>query len=459
MMSDHFTTTIIACATPPGRGGVAVIRLSGPQAKDIATQLVKKNLPTRLAACVTFFDSQGEAIDSGLALYFQGPASYTGEDVVELHSHGSPTIVELIIQAAMHYGAEMAGPGAFTQRAFLHGKMDLFQAEAVASLIDAESAMAAKAAVRSLQGVFSEQVHALVAALTQVRVQVEAGIDFSEEDIDHESQKAINQQIGRLLADIQPLIVRTQQGKKLSEGLRVVLAGPANAGKSTLYNYFTGEDDAIVTAEPGTTRDVLRQSVRLGASGVVIELLDTAGIRDTEGMIEQIGIARSKQHIADADIVLLVLSATTYREGDFERFINKSLNFSDLSGNICLVLNQCDTVDAIESRELAAHAMGFYISAKTGQGIAALVEALSAHCLGDLGASETTFIARARHVEALRCAEVALQSALRNSQDNGAVEIGAEHLRIAQDALGQITGEMTSDDLLGEIFGAFCIGK
>jgi tRNA modification GTPase len=459
MMSDHSSATIIACATPPGRGGVAVIRLSGSQAQDIATTLVKKSLPKRIATCVTFFDAAGEAIDSGLALYFQGPASYTGEDVVELHSHGSPTIVELIIQAALHYGAEMAGPGAFTQRAFLHGKMDLFQAEAVASLIDAESAMAAKAAVRSLQGVFSEQVHTLVAALTQVRVRVEAGIDFSEEDIDHESQSLINQQIGRLLADMAPLIIRTQQGKKLSEGLRVVLAGPTNAGKSTLYNYFTGEEDAIVTAEPGTTRDVLRQCVRLGTSGVVIELLDTAGIRDTEGMVEQMGIARSKQHVAEADVVLLVLSASTYQEGDFERFINNSLNFSGLSGNICLILNQCDTVDTIISRELEAHAMGFYISAKTGQGVAPLIDALSAHCLGDLGASETTFIARARHVEALRRAQSALQLALDNGQGGGAVEIGAEHLRIAQDALGQITGEMTSDDLLGEIFGAFCIGK
>lgn len=458
-MGNHATTTIVACATPPGRGGVAVVRLSGPEAIEIATRLVKKVLPKRQATCVTFFDVQGEAIDSGLALFFQGPASYTGEDVVELHSHGNPTIVELIIEAALHYGAEMAGPGAFTQRAFLQGKIDLFQAEAVASLIDAESATAAKAAVRSLQGVFSQQVHALVAALTQVRVRVEACIDFAEEDIDHESQTIINQQIEQLLVDIKPLIMGTQQGKKLGDGLRVVLAGPTNAGKSTLYNHFIGEDDAIVTAEPGTTRDVLRQSVRLGSSGLVIELLDTAGIRDTEGMIEQMGIARSKQYIADADIILLVMSATTYREGDFGRFTDKSLNFSGLHDNMCWVLNQCDAVSNVESKELAAHNAGFYISAKTGQGIQAVTEYLSTYCLQDLGSSETTFIARARHVKALDRAEAALQSALAHGQRDAAVEIGAEYLRIAQDALGQITGEMTSDDLLGEIFGTFCIGK
>ena len=458
MMSDH-ATTIIACATPPGRGGVAVIRLSGPQSLDIATKLVKKTLSPRLATCVSFYDAQGEVIDSGLAIYFQGPASYTGEDVVELHGHGSPTVVALIIEAARHYGAELAGPGAFTQRAFLQGKMDLFQAEAVASLIDAESAMAAKAAVRSLQGVFSEAVHQLVAALTQVRVWVEASIDFSEADIDHESQRAINQQIAQLLTELKPLIVRTQQGKKLSEGLRVVLAGPTNAGKSTLYNYFTGEEDAIVTAEAGTTRDVLKQGVRLGTSGVMIELLDTAGIRDTEGMVEKIGIARSKQHIAEADRIILLLSAGTYEEGDFARFCNKSLNFSGLGDNMCVVLNQCDSHPTVRSSELEAHPMGFYISAKTGQGVEALIKALAQHCQKDLGASETAFIARARHVEALRRAEAALQSAWDNSQQGGGIEISAEYLRIAQDALGQITGEMTSDDLLGEIFGAFCIGK
>ncbi|MBT4885173.1 MAG: tRNA uridine-5-carboxymethylaminomethyl(34) synthesis GTPase MnmE [Legionellales bacterium] len=451
--------TIIAPATPSGRGGVAVVRVSGPKTKQIQVKLIKKQCKPRYATYAYFHDAGGEVIDSGLCLFFEGPASYTGEDVLELHCHGSPTVVNLIIKAALEFGAELAGPGEFTQRAFLNGKLDLFQAEAVASIIEADSEIAVKSANRSLQGVFSSEINFQVKKLTELRVYIEAGLDFVEEDIDFMPQGEVFSKLTNIIADLAKLTQRTKLGKVLGEGVKVVLSGPTNAGKSSLFNKLTGDDDAIVAQEEGTTRDVIRQKVKLGPLGATIELLDTAGIRETSGVVELAGIAKSKQHVADSDVTIVILSAESYKEGGFAFFVNNMLKINALSDNIVFVLNKCDVWDKVRSEELERHSHGVYLSAKTGEGVAKLRDLVEAVCFDSSSDNENIFTARTRHVNSLSRATNQAIGGLDVIKQGGAIELLAEHLRLAQDSLGEITGEVSSDDLLGEIFGSFCIGK
>jgi len=452
-------STIVAPATPSGRGGVAVVRLSGPETKQIQLKLVKKICKPRLATYVCFYDFKGEVIDSGLCLFFEGPASYTGEDVLELHCHGSPTVVDLIVKAALDFGAKLAGPGEFTQRAFLNGKIDLFQAEAVASIIASDSEVAAKSANRSLQGVFSSEIKQQVKRLTELRVYVEAGLDFTEEDIDFLSEGQVSSGLASIIVELNKLTERTKVGKVLGEGVKVVLTGPTNAGKSSLFNRITGDDDAIIADEEGTTRDVIRQKVKLGPMGATIELLDTAGIRETIGVVELAGIAKSKQHVADSDVIIVILSAECYKEGDFASFLNKLLKINAINAKIVFVLNKCDTWNKVRSKELDQCSHGVYLSAKTGDGISKLRDLVESFCFDPSSGSKDVFTARARHVDSLSKATSHTNSAADVVEQGGAIELVAEHLRLAQDSLGEITGEVSSDDLLGEIFGSFCIGK
>lgn len=458
-MSLTDTSTIVAPATAPGRAGVAVIRLSGCCARTIAKTIVKKTTRPRMADYVRFYDADGSIIDSGLCLAFHAPASYTGEDVIEFHTHGGVAIVQALVDRCIQLGADMAQPGAFTQRAFLNGKLDLFQAEAVASLIDAESIAVAKSAARSLHGTFSSSIENAAKELTSLRVLVEANLDFSEEAIDAVYTNQLTERLTSLLSGLTALCAGAEVGQKLQEGVQVVLTGPTNAGKSSLFNALCGTDAAIVTDEAGTTRDVIQQSVRFHVQGRHIALMDTAGFRQATNKVEQAGIMRSKQRVDACDWVVVLLDAVTYREGDFERFVHKELNINALSGNMLLILNKIDAAPNVQSKELDAHKNGVYLSAKTGEGIDTLSSILHQLTHVDAAVHGSVFAARRRHVLALQEAIEAVTLAQAMLQDTNHLELIAEHLRIANVALGKITGAFTTEDLLGEIFGAFCIGK
>jgi tRNA modification GTPase len=457
-MLDH-VTTIVAPATAPGRAGVSVIRLSGPLSLSIIKTITKKEIKPRLACCRNIYDNDDSIIDNVLALFFKGPNSYTGEDVIEIHCHGSPVIVDMILTIILNNGAEFAGPGEFTKRAFLNGKLDLYQAESVASLIAADSEKAVKSASRSLCGHFSSKISTFQAEMTDLRVYIEACLDFTDEDIEFLSKPQIEKRLGNLLRSIEKIEKSLQVGKIVTDGAKVVLLGPTNAGKSSLFNQLSGEDDAIVTSESGTTRDALKQQVKVGKVGLNIDLVDTAGIRETTGIVEQEGIIRSKKHAAASDIIILLLSAETYKEGDFGLFAKKELNFSVLEGNIVPVINKCDLIRGITSKEIEDSGQGCYISAKTGQGVSELQELICNVVLGENGGGEAVFMARRRHLIAIDSTLMQLNLAISEFTNGCAFEIIAEHLRLAQNNLSEITGEVSSDDLLGEIFGSFCIGK
>ncbi|MEE3003511.1 MAG: tRNA uridine-5-carboxymethylaminomethyl(34) synthesis GTPase MnmE [Pseudomonadota bacterium] len=451
--------TIVALASAPGRSGVAVLRVSGPQVKLITNLILnKKQLIPRMATCADILSKDGEVIDNGLALYFEGPNSYTGEDVLEIHCHGSPVIVDAIINSALAAGAVLAGPGEFTKRAFLNGKLDLYQAEAVASLIDSDSEFAAKSAIRAIKGEFSRKVHNAASSLTSLRVYVEACLDFTDEDIDFITNPEIKENLANLAVDIEKIHAGMLLGKVVAEGIKVVITGPTNAGKSTLFNLLTGDNDAIVTAESGTTRDVLKQKIKVGSHGLALELLDTAGIRDTTGLVEQEGIARSRQHLKDCDLVILVLSADSYTEGDFQLFLKKELEIKALR-DVVLVLNKVDLLKTASSQEMQQHPNSIYISAKTGVGLEKLQLLLSKLCLSNSHVGDKVFIARKRHVIAIEKTLDHIKKATVELEHGKAIEILAEQLRLAQNYLGEITGEVSSDDLLGEIFSSFCVGK
>ena len=452
-------STIVAPATAPGRAGVAVIRVSGPLVLSIVKKLIQKDLTPRLATCVNIKDKEGSNIDNALVILFLGPNSYTGEDVIEIHCHGSPVIVDMIINEIILHGASFAGPGEFTQRAFLNGKLDLYQAESVAALIEANSSQAVKSATRSLSGHFSKKVAKFQDEMTSLRVYIEACLDFTDEDIDFISKPEVGRRLEDLLESIKLLSKSMQVGKLITEGAKVVLAGPTNAGKSSLFNQLSGADDAIVTPESGTTRDSLKQQIKIGQIGMNIDLIDTAGIRETTGVVEKEGIERSRQHVANCDIIILLLSSDSYTDGDFANFCKKELNFSGLDGKIVFALNKSDLRQDLISQEMQAAPNSCHISAKTGQGIARLQEIVCNMLLGESGGGEPTYIARRRHLIALDATLEHLELAQAEFRHGCAFEIIAEQLRLAQQTLSEITGEITSDDLLGEIFGSFCIGK
>ncbi len=445
--------TIVAAATPPGRGGIAIVRLSGHKVPAIATTLLGALPAPRLATRASFLDEADGAIDTGIALYFPAPHSYTGEHVLELQGHGSPVVVEALIGRAVALGARRAQPGEFTQRAYLNGKLDLAQAEAVADLIDAASEAAARAALRSLEGEFSVQVRSLGTALAALRVQVEAAIDFAEEEIEVLPDLALREQLEAAVRQLAALRAISGQGRLLTEGMTIVIAGPPNAGKSTLLNRLAGHEAAIVTPLPGTTRDVLRERIQL--DGMPLHLLDTAGLRAQPGdAIEAEGIRRAEAALARADRILFVIDAAADPGASAYEAERARL---PAQVPVTLVFNKIDLCVPAVGRP-AAGIDSIRVCARTGEGLETLRSHLKAR-MGFAHGGEGAISARARHLEVLaRCAGH-LDGAVQQLAQRCARELVAEELRRAQLALGEIIGSESSDELLGRIFGSFCIGK
>jgi tRNA modification GTPase len=441
--------TIAAVATAAGRAGIGVIRASGPAVPAIIRGLIGRELPPREAVLCSFRSADGEALDRGVALYFPAPRSYTGEDVLELQGHGGPAVLQVLLRRCAELGARAAEPGEFTQRAFLNDKLDLAQAESVADLIDASSELAARGAMRSLAGEFSSRIHNLNRGLIELRALVEATLDFPEEDIDFLDKADARGRLAKLQRDLDVILKAARQGAILREGARVVLIGQPNVGKSSLMNRLAREEVAIVTEIPGTTRDPLRHQLTI--DGVPLHVIDTAGLRDSNDKVEKLGMERTWREIASADIALLVMDVSRgMTEGDkviLERLPQKIHKL--------FVFNKIDIagIDA-ECSDETSHTE-IRLSAKTGQGLNLLHDALL-RGIGWQPAEEVQFIARERHLQALGEAREALKKA---ASSGTAIELLAEELRMAQRALGRITGEFSADDLLGEIFSRFCIGK
>jgi tRNA modification GTPase len=443
--------TIVAIASPAGRGAVGVIRISGSDVPRIAIALLGA-LPTpRVAQLRRFHDADGTALDEGLALYFPAPASFTGEHVLELQGHGGAFIIDRLLHRVLGMGVRMARPGEFSERAFLNGKMDLAQAEAVADLIDAGTTAAARAAVRSMQGEFSARIRELQSQLTELRVYVEAAIDFPDEEIDFLEGPALQDRLLRAFAGFDSVTAAARQGALLREGLNVVIAGKPNAGKSSLLNRLVGDDVAIVTNLPGTTRDVLRQQVHF--DGLPINLIDTAGLRMAADVVEEEGIRRAKFEIQRADRVLYVLDATLDNPPPAAE-----LEQLPPGVPVVLVMNKIDLLGAAPRLEANAGFTRIFLSAQTGAGIDLLREHLKASA-GYREADSGALSARRRHLDALRRAKELVERAADILRQDHAIELFAEDLRLAQRNLSEITGDFTSEDLLGEIFGSFCIGK
>jgi len=434
--------TIAAIATPVGRGGIGVVRVSGPKVSGIAKSLFGKLPSPRYATVATFRDRRGERIDEGLALYFPAPHSYTGEPVLELQGHGGPVVMQALLAACLEAGARLAEPGEFTRRAFLEGKLDLAQAEAVADLIDAASREAARSALRSLSGEFSAAVHALVARLTELRALTEAMLDFPEEDVDSLHRDDAATRLAAVRTELADLLAKSRQGSLLATGIRVVLAGRPNVGKSSLLNRLAGEERAIVTSVAGTTRDALREPVEI--EGVPIVLVDTAGLRASRDEIERLGMERTRLELASAAVVLAVFEAG----GSVEQLEDLPVGAARID-----VFNKLDLAPQFRAPEGPYAVVA--VSAKTGAGMESLRDAIL-RAAGWSSTGESVFLARQRHLGALERARGHLEAAARES---GRWEFFAEELRLAQVALGEITGELTADDLLGEIFARFCIGK
>lgn len=444
--------TIAAQATPPGRGGVGIIRVSGARTRAIAQALLGRLPPPRHAVFSEFRDARHIAIDQGIALFFPAPRSFTGEDVLELHGHGGPAVMNLLLQRVLEAGARLARPGEFSERAFLNGKLDLAQAEAVADLISAASEGAARAALRSLQGVFSQRVHALVAALVALRVHIEAAIDFPEEEVDFLADASLRARCRVLIDDMELLQRDTHHGRLLHDGLTVVLAGPPNAGKSSLLNALAQQDSAIVSPTPGTTRDVLREQIVI--DGMPLHVLDTAGLREGRDDVEREGVRRARAAVQQADHVLIVVDDSDPHGADVRALLDQ------LPAGIArtLVHNKIDKTGRPPGAiGVAGAAAELAVSAKTGAGLDALRVRLKDSA--GFAPSETgSFSARRRHLEAIERARPHIDKALEQLTSRQG-ELAAEELRHAQQALGEITGEFGSDDLLGRIFSSFCIGK
>jgi len=444
--------TIAAPATPPGRGGIGIIRVSGPRTADIARAMMGDLPEPRRAALRVFRDRDGEMLDGGLALYFPAPASYTGEDVLELHGHGGPIVLDMLLARVLALGARLAAPGEFSRRAFLNDKLDLTQAEAIADLIDSGSREAARAALRSLQGEFSLAIHSLTEAVTATRMHVEGAIDFPEEEIDFLGDAALRERLDQTLALCTAITAKARQGSLLREGMTVVIAGRPNAGKSSLLNRLAGYDAAIVTAIPGTTRDVLRE--RIAIDGMPLHIADTAGLREEADIVEAEGIRRAHAEMKRADRILYVIDATSGRDDEALRKETASLP-TDVA--VTWVINKIDLAHA-RARFERTDPPRVYLSAMTGEGIDGLREHLK-ECVGYQGAEAGAVSARRRHLDALTRADAHLREAARQLNERRAGELMAEELRQAQQCLAEITGEFTSDDLLGRIFANFCIGK
>jgi tRNA modification GTPase len=464
MLSRH-DQAIAAIATAPGRGAVGIVRVSARSVAPVIEALCGRTLKPREATYLPFLAGDGGAIDQGLAIHFPAPHSYTGDDVLELQAHGGPVVLQLLLARCLEAGASIglrvAEPGEFTQRAFLNDKIDLAQAEAIADLIDASTEAAARSASRSMSGEFSREVRALRDALIHLRMLVEATLDFPEEEIDFLQKADAQGQLDRLVQTLARVMQRARQGALLREGIRVVIAGQPNAGKSSLLNALAGAELAIVTPVPGTTRDVVSQTIQI--EGVPLHVVDTAGLRDSPDQVEQIGIERAWGQIESADAVLFLHDLTRWRDADYaaaDEAIAGALN-DKLSAAVPVidVWNKMDAVDAVDACRVAPGDASVRLSARTGDGLEALRRKLL-EVAGWQSAPEGVYIARERHVQALRRVATHLQEATGLLQAQAqSLDLLAEELRLAQNALNEITGEFTSDDLLGVIFSSFCIGK
>ena len=442
------TDTIAAVASAPGMAGVGVVRVSGPAVPAIAATLLGRAPTSRHAHFAAFRNGNGELIDRGLLLHFPAPASYTGEHVLELQGHGSAVLLDLLLRRCCELGARLARPGEFTERAFLNGKLDLAQAEAVADLIAARSQAGARAALQSMEGVFSRKVDVLLQSLIALRVHIEAAIDFPEEEIDFLADPAITAQLDKLRHELAELLREAQRGVRLNDGLKVAIVGRPNAGKSSLLNALAGSDRAIVNAVAGTTRDVLREHLDL--DGIALELADTAGLRDTDDEVEREGVRRAHGELQRADVALLVTDAE-HADADQRFFANLPAGVERL-----VMINKIDLDQAPARSGQRNGTRWLWASAKTGAGLDALRKAL--RLLAGAG-GEGSFSARRRHVLALETVRDHLTRTATVLATTRAGELAAEELRHAQQALGEITGSYSSDDLLGAIFGSFCIGK
>lgn len=449
MPASKPTDTIAAIATPPGRGGVGIVRISGCDLLPLALVLTKKFPQPRHATLADFQDADGQPLDSGLILYFPAPHSFTGEDVLELHGHGGPVVMHALLARCVELGARLAEPGEFSRRAFENDKIDLAQAEGIADLIEAASLQAARAALRSLSGDFSIAVRALTDGLIELRSLIEATLDFPDEEIDPLADTDIVPRLACLRTDLATLRQRAREGSILRAGLTVVLAGLPNVGKSSLLNQLAGEDRAIVTEIAGTTRDALRETIFV--EGIPLHIIDTAGLRDTEDVVEKIGIERTWREIEKADVILQIVDA---RGGVTPA--DQAIAARLPAGIERVVIeNKCDLAHRTAGRHVDRSAVHLVLSAKSGAGVPLLHDELL-RIAGWRGHGEDALLARARHLEALAEADMRLAQADGQLQQ---LELAAEELRLAQQALSRITGEFTADDLLGSIFGRFCIGK
>ncbi|MDP3618624.1 MAG: tRNA uridine-5-carboxymethylaminomethyl(34) synthesis GTPase MnmE [Ramlibacter sp.] len=467
-MLSHHDQPIAAIATAPGRGAVGIVRVSASSVAPVIEAVCARALKPREATLLAFRAADGTTIDQGLAIHFPAPHSYTGEDVLELQAHGGPVVMQLLLARCLQAGAAMglrvAQPGEFTQRAFLNDKIDLAQAEAIADLIDASTEAAARSASRSMAGEFSREIHGLRDALIHLRMLVEATLDFPEEEIDFLQQADAQGQLDRLAQSLAGVMQRARQGALLREGIKVVIAGQPNAGKSSLLNALAGAELAIVTPVAGTTRDVVSQTIQI--EGVPLHVIDTAGLRDSNDQVEQIGIERAWGQIEGADAVLFLHDLTRAHQPDYvaaDETIARGL--AERLGRRITVIDVWNKVDAaspsstVSGDNLQQQASSVHISARHGTGLDILRHRLL-EVAGWQSAPEGVYIARERHVQALRRVEAHLDTArLHLAQQAGALELLAEELRLAQNALNEITGEFTSDDLLGVIFSSFCIGK
>lgn len=441
--------TIAAIATPPGNGGVGIIRISGNKAKAIAQQLLNKELQARYAYYTPFYDSDGSIIDSGIALFFPNPFSFTGEDTVEIQGHGGAVILDMLLKRILSLGARLANPGEFSERAFLNGKLDLAQAEAIADLIESSTEQSARSAQKSMQGVFSKKINELLEELIELRIYVEAAIDFVDEEIDFLSDGVVENRVIRLLTALENILATAQQGRLLRDGMTVVLAGKPNAGKSSLLNALAGHDAAIVTDIAGTTRDVLKERIQI--EGMPLHIIDTAGLRESNNAVEIEGIRRAHIEIQKADKVLLLIDANDPEPDSIIKTLPKHISLTRIYNKIDLMNRPAEIIENENGTQI-------YLSIKKDIGMDLLKQHLK-QSVGFDATADNVFIARRRHIEALTKGLEFVQNALSQLQNNQAGELVAEDLRQAQNCLAEITGEFTSDDLLGKIFSSFCIGK
>ena len=456
-MNKLHTDTIAAVATATGRGGVGIVRVSGAKAGFVAEQLLQIKLQPRYAHYCNFHSHNGDVIDQGIALFFPNPHSFTGEDVLELQGHGGPVILDLLLREITQLGVRLARPGEFSERAFLNDKLDLAQAEAIADLIDATTEQAARNALHSLQGAFSKRIHELVESLIHLRIYVEASIDFPEEEIDFLSDGKVARELDTIIANLQQVFKEARQGALVRDGMRVVIAGRPNAGKSSLLNALSGRETAIVTSIEGTTRDVLREHIHI--DGMPLHIIDTAGLRESPDEVERIGIQRAWAEIQQADRVLLLVDSRQTSDTDPHKIWPEFIEKLEDPSKVTLVRNKIDLTNEASGLFINPSGQHFIgLSASTGNG----VDALKQHLKTIMGFSETGesgFTARRRHLDALERAQAFLASGKAQLQGYAAGELLAEDLRQAQNALSEITGEFTPDDLLGRIFSSFCIGK